>query len=237
MNKQELLETIKGKLIVSCQAVKGEPLYVEEKSIMYLMARAAKLAGTPCIRTSSIRDVIAIKEETGLPVIGLIKIQYDGFDSYITPTMKEVDELVEAKSDVIAIDCTFSKRGDGKDISTFMKEVRAKYPNEILMADISTFEEAKNAQDLGFDIVSTTMSGYTKHTADKDKTKPDFELLEKCVKELNVPVIMEGKVHTPERAVEALKRGAYAVVVGGAITRPLEIAQRFIKAVDEYHSK
>lgn len=233
MTKEEFLKTIKGKMIISCQAVKGEPLYVEEKSIMYLMARAAKQAGAECIRTSSVRDVIAIKKETGLPVIGLIKRQYEGFDSYITTTMREVDELVEAKSDVIAIDCCFSKRGDGKDISTFMNEVRAKYPNQILMADISTFEEAKNAQDIGFDIVSTTMSGYSKHTADKDKTKPDYELLEKCVKELSIPTVCEGRIHTPEEAVEAFKRGAYAIVVGGAITRPLEIAQRFYAALSK----
>ena len=94
MNKIELFERIKGRVIVSCQALPGEPLYVEEKSMMYLMARAGKMAGTPAIRTSSIRDVVAIKEETGLPVIGLVKVQYPGFDSYITPTMKEVDELV-----------------------------------------------------------------------------------------------------------------------------------------------
>ncbi len=231
MTKEEFLKTIKGKMIVSCQAVKGEPLYVEEKSIMYLMARAAKEAGAECIRTSSIRDVIAIKEETSLPVIGLIKKQYEGFDSYITTTMKEVDELVEAKADVIAMDCCFSKRGDGKDISTFMKEVRTKYPKQILMADISTFEEAKNAQEIGFDLVSTTMSGYSKHTANKDKSRPDFELLEKCVKELSIPTVCEGRIHTPEEAKEAFRRGAYAIVVGGAITRPLEIAQRFYAAL------
>ena len=80
MTKKELLDAIHGQMIISCQAVKGEPLYVEEKSIMYLMARAAKQAGTPAIRTSSIRDVIAIKEETGLPVIGLVKIQYPGYE-------------------------------------------------------------------------------------------------------------------------------------------------------------
>lgn len=231
MNKEEFLNLIKGEMIISCQAVKGEPLYVEEKSVMYLMARASKQAGAKCIRTSSIRDVIAIKEETGLPVIGLIKVQYEGFDSYITPTMKEVDELVKAKTDVIAIDCCFSKRGDGKDISDFMKEVRKKYPNQILMADISTYEEAKNAETIGFDIVSTTMSGYSKHTLDKDKTKPDFELLEKCVKGLSIPTICEGKIHSPEQAGEAFRKGAFAIVVGGAITRPLEIAQRFYKAL------
>lgn len=141
MDKREFFERIKGQMIVSCQAVPGEPLYVEEKSVMYLMARAAKMAGTPAIRTGSVRDVVAIKEETGLPVIGLIKIQYPGFESYITPTMKEVDELCEAGSDVIALDCTFSRRRDGRDVSDFIREVREKYPNQILMADISTYEE------------------------------------------------------------------------------------------------
>lgn len=231
MTKQELLERIKGKVIVSCQAVPGEPLYVEEKSIMYLMARAAKQAGTPAIRTSSIRDVIAIKEETGLPVIGLVKIQYEGFERYITPTMKEVDALVEAGSDVIALDCTEQKRGDGKTISEFISEVRAKYPEAVLMADISTYEEGVNAWKLGMDLVGTTMSGYTPQSPKLDG--PDYELVKKLSETIDVPVIGEGRVHNPEQAVDMLKAGAFAVVVGGAITRPLEIAQRFIKAVEE----
>ena len=230
MKKEALFEQMKGKVIVSCQAVPGEPLYVEEKSIMYLMARAAKQAGTPVIRTSSIRDVTAIKEETGLPVIGLIKVQYDGFESYITPTMKEVDALVEAGSDVIALDCTNQKRGDGKSISEFITEVRRKYPDEILMADISTYEEGVNAWKLGVDIVGTTMSGYTPYSPKLDG--PDYELVKKLSETVDIPVIGEGRVHSPEQAVEMLNAGAYAVVVGGAITRPLEIAQRFIKAVE-----
>lgn len=233
MNKEELFERIKGKVIVSCQAVKGEPLYVEEKSVMYLMARAAKQAGAPAIRTSSIRDVIAIKEETGLPVIGLIKIQYEGFESYITPTMKEVDELVEAKADEIALDCTNQKRGDGKSISEFISEVREKYPEAVLMADISTYEEGVNAWKLGMDIVGTTMSGYTPYTPKTDG--PDYELARRLSETLDIPVIGEGRVHSPEQAVEMLKTGAHAVVVGGAITRPLEIAQRFMKAVSAFH--
>ena len=230
MKKEALFEQMKGKVIVSCQAVPGEPLYVEEKSIMYLMARAAKQAGTPVIRTSSIRDVTAIKGETGLPVIGLIKVQYDGFESYITPTMKEVDALVEAGSDVIALDCTNQKRGDGKSISEFITEVRRKYPDEILMADISTYEEGVNAWKLGVDIVGTTMSGYTPYSPKLDG--PDYELVKKLSSTVDIPVIGEGRVHSPEQAVEMLNAGAFAVVVGGAITRPLEIAQRFIKAVE-----
>lgn len=230
MKKEALFEQMKGKVIVSCQAVPGEPLYMEEKSIMYLMARAAKQAGTPVIRTSSIRDVVAIKEETGLPVIGLIKVQYDGFESYITPTMKEVDALVEAGSDVIAMDCTNQKRGDGKSISEFITEVRNKYPDEILMADISTYEEGVNAWKLGMNIVGTTMSGYTPYSPKLDG--PDYELVKKLSSTVDIPVIGEGRVHSPEQAVEMLNAGAFAVVVGGAITRPLEIAQRFMKAVD-----
>lgn len=230
MKKEELFEQLKGKIIVSCQAVPGEPLYVEEKSIMYLMARAAKQAGTPAIRTSSIRDVIAIKEETGLPVIGLIKIKYEGFESYITPTMKEVDELAAAGSDVIAFDCTAQKRGDGKTIDEFIAEVRKKYPDAILMADISTYEEGINAWKLGVDMVGTTMSGYTAHSPKTDG--PDYELVRRLSAEVDIPVIGEGRVHSPEQAVEMLNAGAFAVVVGGAITRPLEIAQRFIKAVE-----
>ena len=229
MDKQELLSKIRGQMIISCQAVEGEPLYVEEKSVMYLMARAAKQAGTPAIRTSSIRDVIAIKEETGLPVIGLVKIQYPGYEGYITPTMKEVDDLVAAGSDVVALDCTMRKRGDGKTINQFIEEIRAKYPDIVLMADISNYEEGVNAWKCGVDIVGTTMSGYTDYTPKLDQ--PDYELMRRLSADLDIPVIGEGKIHTPEQAVEALKTGVWAIVVGGAITRPLEIANRFMAAI------
>ena len=137
MIKKEILDAIHGKMIISCQAVKGEPLYVEEKSIMYLMARAAKQAGTPAIRTSSIRDVIAIKEETGLPVIGLVKIQYPGYEGYITPTMKEVDDLVAAGSDIVALDCTLRKRGDGTTVNEFVARIKEKYPDIISEETVS----------------------------------------------------------------------------------------------------
>lgn len=229
MDKQELFERIRGQMIVSCQAIPGEPLYVEEKSVMYLMARAAKMAGAPAIRTSSVRDVAAIKEETGLPVIGLVKIRYPGFESYITPTMKEVDELAAAESDVIALDCTLRTRGDGKTVNEFIKEVRQKYPDAILMADISNYEEGVNAWKMGMDLVGTTMSGYTADSPHMDG--PDYELVRRLSKTVDVPVIGEGKIHYPDQAVKMLDAGAFAIVVGGAITRPLEIANRFMDAV------
>ena len=231
MDKNSLLESIRGKMIVSCQAVKGEPLYLENGSIMYLMARAAKMAGSPAIRTSSIEDVKAVKKETGLPVIGLVKIQYPGYESYITPTMKEVDDLVEAESDVVALDCTLRKRGDGKTVNEFIKEIRERHGDILLMADISNYEEGVNAASCGVDIVGTTMSGYTDYTPKTDQ--PDYELMRRLAKDLDIPVIGEGKIHSPQQAVEALRTGVWSIVVGGAITRPLEIANRFMAAIEE----
>ncbi len=234
-SKSELLNRLKGQLIVSCQALPGEPLYVPEKSVMYLMARAAKEAGAPCIRTSGIRDVTAIKEETGLPVIGIIKISYDGYDSYITPTMKEVDELASADADIVALDCTLRNRRDGTTINDFIAQIKEKYPDIVLMADISTYEEGVNAWKCGVDFVGTTLSGYTSYSTQKDG--PDTELVRRLSEDLEIPVIAEGKIHTPDQAVQMLEAGAFAVVVGGAITRPLEIAARFVDKIKEYRNE
>lgn len=226
----EILEATKGSIIVSCQALPSEPMYCEEMSLMPFFANAAKQAGSKCIRTSSIRDVVAIKEATGLPVIGLVKRVVEGYDSYITPTMKEVDDLVAADSDIVALDCTNRRRGDGTTINEFIAQIKEKYPDIVLMADVSTFEEGVNAAACGVDLVGTTLSGYTDYSPKVDG--PDFALVEKLVKALDIPVIAEGKVHYPDQAKKMLELGAHAVVVGGAITRPLEIAQRFYKGIE-----
>lgn len=227
--RNEILKNIKGSLIVSCQALPGEPLYCEEQSLMPFMAEAARRAGCKCIRTSSVRDVKEIKRKTKLPVIGLIKRVYEGYESYITPTMREVDELVEADADIVALDCTMLSRGDGLTVSEFLHEIRKKYPDIVLMADISTLDEGIQAWKCGVDLVGTTMSGYTPYSPQKDE--PDYELVGNLARSVDIPVIAEGKVHYPERAKKMLELGAYAVVVGGAITRPLEIAQRFMKEI------
>ena len=230
MNKKEIIEKLKGKLIVSCQALPGEPLYIENDTMMPLMAVTAKRAGAAGIRTNGERDVKEIKKTVDLPVIGLIKKEYEGFFQYITVTMKEIDTLVKAGADIIALDCTMRERGDGKTVNGFIKEIKEKYPDIILMADISTFEEGVNAEKAGVDMVGTTLSGYTPYSEKTDG--PDFKLVEKLSKELAIPVIAEGKIHEPQQAKKMLELGAHAVVVGGAITRPLEIAQRFVKAVE-----
>ena len=230
MTKEELFALMKGTIIVSCQATPGEPLYDKERSVMPLMARAAKQAGAKMIRTSSVRDIIEIKEETGLPVIGLIKREYPGFQGRITMTMREVDECMAAGADVVSIDCTDCVRGDGLTPTEFLKAVREEYPNIIIMADCATFEEGVAAHAAGADLVGTTMNGYTPQTAG-ETGEPNFALVARLVKTLPCPVIAEGRIHTPEQARKMLEIGAWAVVVGGAITRPLEIASRFMAAV------
>lgn len=230
MTKEAVESAIHGRLIVSCQALPGEPLYVEEKSIMYLMARAAKQAGASAIRTSSVRDVIAIREETGLPVIGLIKRRMEDTDIFITPTMVEVDALHAAGADVIALDCTARPRAHGLTSPQFLRQIREKYPQAVLMADIATYDEGMAAAGAGADLIGTTMSGYTPGSPKLDG--PDLDLIARLAADVGRPVIAEGRIHTPEQAAKALALGAYAVVVGGAITRPLEIAARFVRAVE-----
>ncbi len=229
MTKKEILEKLKGNLIVSCQALPEEPLYMEEMTIMPLMAKAAYQAGAAGIRANGVRDVKEIKKEVNLPIIGLIKKKYDNFPQHITVTMKEVDELVEVEADIVALDCTMRERVDGRTINQFIKDIKEKYPEIILMADVSTFEEGVNAAEAGVDFVGTTLSGYTPYS--QGKKGPDFELVERLSKKISVPVIAEGRIYEPKQAKKMLELGAYAVVVGGAITRPLEIARRFVEGI------
>ncbi len=235
MTKQELFDLIRGTIVVSCQATPGEPLYMKDQSVMYLMARAARMAGAKMIRTSSARDIREIKEETGLPVIGLIKREYPGYTGRITMTMREVDECMDAMADIVSIDCTFNPRGDGLTPGQFLGQVKEKYPNIIIMADCATLEEAVAAYEAGADLVGSTMNGYTPQTKDC-KGEPNYALVQDMVAALPCPVIAEGRVHTPEQARKMLEIGAWAVVVGGAITRPLEIAGRFMAAVKDFHA-
>ena len=231
----EILELIKGSIIVSCQALPHEPMYCEEMSLMPYFAKAAQQAGSKVIRTSSVRDVIAIKEKTGMPVIGLIKREYPGYTGRITMTMREVDECMEAMADIVSIDCTFNERADGLTPPEFLKQVKAKYPNIIIMADCATLEEAVAAYEAGADLVGSTMNGYTPQTK-HCKGEPNYELVKEMVAALPCPVIAERRVHTPEQARKMLEIGAWAVVVGGAITRPLEIANRFMAAVKDFNA-
>lgn len=228
MTNNEILEQIKGKLIVSCQALETEPLY--DSYIMSKMAWAAYLGGAAGIRANTVVDIKAIKEKVDLPVIGIIKQVYGDSDVYITPTEKEVDTLVEIGCEIIAVDATDRLRPDGVTFDEFFKKIRAKYPNQLFMADTSCFEEGKRAEELGCDLIGTTMAGYTPYT--KGTSLPDFTLMERYVNELNSPVIAEGGIWVPEQLRKAIDIGVHAAVVGTAITRPMDITKHFISALD-----
>lgn len=216
------LEKVKGKLIVSCQALEDEPLH--SSFIMGRMAYAALVGGASGIRANTISDIQEIKKNVELPIIGIIKQQYGDNQVYITPTMKEIDALAAEGVDIIALDGTKRERPDGNTLENLIKEAKMKYPNQLFMADISSVEEAVETERLGFDIVGTTLVGYTKYTKGKD---PLTEL-EKVIKAVTIPVIGEGNIDTPMKAKKALEIGAYAVVVGGAITRPQQITKKFV---------
>ncbi len=227
MEKQQLLEKIRGGLIVSCQALEDEPLH--SSFIMGRMAYAAYLGGAVGIRCNTIADIQEIKKNVTLPIIGIIKKDYDNSRVRITPTRDEIDALIKEGVDIIATDATSRVRPDGRTVSEFFKEVRALYPDQLFMADCSTFEDALRAQALGFDFIGTTLNGYTDET--NGIIPPDFELIKKLTTELDTPVIAEGGIHSPEQLARAMSCGVHACVVGGAITRPMEITKRYVAAI------
>lgn len=227
--KPSMLSLIKGKLIVSCQALENEPLH--SPFIMSRMAQAAAEGGASAIRANSLIDVQTIMDTVDLPVIAIIKRDYPGSDVYITATLKEVDELMVAKPAMIALDATLNPRPGDLDLSGLVAAVRERYPDVLLMADISTVDEARNAAELGFDCVGTTLHGYTAQTKGKILADNDCQFLRDVLSAIDVPVIAEGNVETPEMAAHCLALGAHAVVVGGAITRPQQITRRFVNAM------
>lgn len=225
--------TIKNELIVSCQALENEPLH--GSNIMAAMAIAAMQGGAAAIRANSPSDIRAIKSICPLPLIGLYKKNYKDSEVYITPTMKEASAVIEAGADIVAIDATSNERPDNVKLEQLIREIRIQYPDTAILADISTEEEGKRAMDLGVDAVSTTLSGYTSYSP--KLIGPDIELVRRLSSLGRKPVLAEGRISSPEEAAACAHAGAFAIVVGSAITRPQEITHRFHqKLIHEYEN-
>ncbi|MGN0018263.1 MAG: N-acetylmannosamine-6-phosphate 2-epimerase [Candidatus Gastranaerophilaceae bacterium] len=226
-----VIEALKNTIVVSCQAMPNEPLYKEE--CMAAMMKSVLNGGAGGLRVAGVRDVKNAKKMTSVPVIGLTKPEEIPPNwkeiVYITPSIKHVSFLIKAGADIIAFDGT-NRKHENCTVEEIIKYI--KMNKRISMADISTLEEGINCEKLGVNMLSTTLSGYTQFSPLKNDG-PDFELLENLVKSVKVPVVLEGRIWTPEEVDKAFELGAHCVVIGSAITRPQLITKRFIFRKDK----
>lgn len=230
MNIQEFREKVGGKLIVSCQALPDEPLY--SSFIMGKMALAALWGGAAGIRANTVEDILEIRKNVDLPIIGIIKKVYpDHPDVYITPTMEEIDALAAIGVEVIALDATKRVRPGDRTLDELFGEARKKYPNQLFMADCSSIEEGLHAAELGFDLIGTTMASYTPYTA--GCPLPPYDMISTLVEKSGKPVVAEGNLSTPEELRHAMDLGVMTAVVGSAITRPMLITKKFVAALEK----
>ncbi|KIL38245.1 N-acetylmannosamine-6-phosphate 2-epimerase [Gordoniibacillus kamchatkensis] len=221
------LQRLRGGIIVSCQAYPGEPFYGSD--IMVRFAKAAVEGGAVGIRANSPQDIAEIKKAVRrIPLIGLWKRDYIGSDVYITPVWSDVSTVIDAGADMVALDATRRDRPNKERLEDIVSRVKSE-TQCLLMADISTVEEGLYAAQLGFDCVATTLSGYTPYSP--RQSEPDYALVEALAAQVQIPVIAEGRILHPEQARACFARGAYAVVVGTAITRPHVMTRKFVEHV------
>lgn len=223
------IEQLRGKLIVSCQALPQEPLH--SSFIMGRMALAAKQGGALGIRANTKEDIREIQSQVDLPVIGIVKRDYPDSKIYITPTMKEIQELMEVQPEIIALDATDALRPGGVTLDDFFRQLKEQYPEQLWMADCSTVAEALHADELGFDFIGTTLVGYTEQSRGDKIEAGDFEILREIIASAKHRVIAEGNINTPEKARRVIELGAFSVVVGSIITRPQLITKSFAEAL------
>ncbi len=232
MEIHPLFLPLKNGLVVSCQALEDEPLH--GPAFMAAMARAAWLGGAVAIRANSPQDVAAVRQAVDLPVIGIYKQIVPGYEPYITPTLMCALQVSNAGADVIALDATLRAHPEGRSAAELIGAVKTTTRKPVI-ADVDTLEAALSAVQAGADAVSTTLAGYTQASTRRDG--PDFELIAALAGRLEVPVFGEGRINTPEEALHVLELGAFAVVVGGAITRPQLITRRFTSKIEGFRPK
>jgi N-acylglucosamine-6-phosphate 2-epimerase len=227
--KLKLIDKLKGGLIVSCQAAPSPSL--ESPEVLAAIAEAVVAGGAIGIRADGPTNVSAICDRTKVPVIGIWKRELPDTKIHITPRLEDVLAVADTGADVVALDATSRPRPEGESLEEIVREAKARC-SALLMADVSNFEEGVRAAELGFDFVSTTLSGYVGESTMMPEG-PDIDLVERLADHFGdaVPVIAEGRISSPEQAADALRRGAHAVVVGTAITRPQVLTQAFCEVM------
>lgn len=235
MKKRELLEAINGGLIVSCQARKQDPIYMP--GIVAKMAESAIWGGASGLRLNTPEDIEAVRKITNLPIIGLWKINDEHSPVFITPNMDAVRAVIGAGADIVAVDATNRLNASGEKAYTIIESIKKEFPEVPILADIRNAEEAVLAWNAGADLVAPTL--YRFNDNPKSIDSPDFEMLAEIIRasEGHGPVLMEGKINTPEEAIQSLYLGAHAVVVGSAITRPHLTTLRFTTKINKYENK
>jgi len=230
--KRDLIESLKNGLIVSCQVQKDDPIYTDD--IVIKMAEAAAWAGAVAIRANSPEQIKAIKEKVDLPIIGLYKIWNDDTDVFITPTLEAAKQVWEAGAEIIALDCTSQITHEKTKAYELLPILKKEIQDAIIFADVSNYDEAKRAIELGADIVAPTLYGYTEET--KHIEEPNLREFARMCRDFkdDAYVMMEGHLYTPEDAMKCIYLGAHSVVVGSAITRPHLIAKRFVDLLGGY---
>ncbi len=228
----ETILALQNGVIVSCHADEEEQDSMPD--LLAYFARAAERGGAAGLRVEGIEHVRSLRSRTRLPIIGFTQHCCEDGSPLITSSIKDIDQLLEAGADIVAVDCTKRKRPDGSDGFLYFEQVRKRFSTR-LWADVATFREGIRAAEIGADVIATTLAGYTPGTVAKDYGTPDFELIHELSNSLTIPVIAEGRLWTPEDAAHAMELGAHAVVVGSAITRPHVVTQMFANAVKAPH--
>lgn len=227
----KLLDKIRKKIIISCQASSGEPIY--EENCLQNIIKSVINGGAAGLRLAGVKDIKETRQFSDIPIIGITKPDPlpDNWKEivYITPTFEDAKQISEAGADIIAIDGTSRKRPK-ENLAELIEKIHVELKKPV-MVDCSTIEEGLMCKLYGADIISTTLSGYTQATLDKNNEEPDFELLENLVKLVDCPIILEGRIWTVEHARKAFELGAYSIVIGSAVTRPQLITKRFVDSV------
>lgn len=226
----ELLLRFKHGLVVSCQTEGDDPF--NSPQFMAKFALAAKMGGAVGVRTEGIENIRTFHAEVDLPLIGIIDGQYENGWICVTPDFKDIEAILKAGADIVALDVTPRKRPNGMDGIEFFDEVRTRF-DVPLIADISTFEEGVRAAEMGADAIATTLSGYTEQTQKYLTDEPDFQLIEELSRAVKIPVMAQGRIWTPQQAKHALNIGAFCAVAGTAITRPWMVTKKFVDTMSK----